>query len=280
MHTALEHRTSSDEVGASHRMVGSDPALSDVLSRLGERVKPVVLAHERTMAIIDVLRPIFPEGGLVRGRVMSCQGAAATSIASALVRDALVAGAWLALVDVDTFGADAAAEFGIPLERVVRVDTGNTECNKREDQQPASGSELGWIDAMGAAVDGFDIIMTRVPAGLSGGRRSAAMRKLSTRIVQHGAVVVALGDTGELSCDVRLVTERTVWEGLGDGAGHLRRRQIDFVADGRRLPGRRTCQLMVSGGAQRVEISAVTVAAADVVVASAAGTDDRGRLAG
>lgn len=225
--------------------------------QLGERIKPVVLARERTMPLADVFVPLFPEGGLVRGRVISCTGAASLSIASAVVRDAIVAGSWMAVVDVDTFGADAAAELGIPLERVVRIQS----APESESQLEHRGLEHRWVDVMGAAVDGFDIVVTRVPDGLCGDHRPASVRKLASRLVQRGAVVVTIGEAGVLACDVDLATGRTVWEGLDDGAGHLRRRHISVVAGGRRIPGRRSCQLTLTGSAQRVEISAMGVMA-------------------
>jgi hypothetical protein len=239
--------------------------LETVLARLGERIKPVVLAQERTMPVVEALAPLLPEGSLVRGRVISCAGDASMSIACAVVRDALVAGAWLAVIDVDTFGADAAAELGIPLERVVRIESGSGS-------EPTAGDR--WIDVMGAALDGFDIVMTSVPGGLCGDRRPAAVKKLMSRLMQRGTVIVTIGTAGVLACDVELVSERTVWEGLGDGAGHLHRRRIDVVAGGRRLPGRRSCQLTMTGSAQRVEITGVPVSGAGVPEHAAA------RLAG
>ena len=49
---------------------------------------------------------------------------AATSLALALAVEATAAGAWLAVVDVPWLGVEAAAELGVPLERLVRVDPG------------------------------------------------------------------------------------------------------------------------------------------------------------
>ncbi len=264
MELAVDHPTAS--------RVGSDPtrhALHDVLEQLGERIKPISMAGERTLPVLAAFDGVFPEKGLVRGRVVSCRGGAAASIASALVRDAVVEGAWLAVVDVDTFGADAAAEFGIPLERVVRIETGRIPSESIGESDVASESdfesdgeadgatsELDWVDVMGAAVDGFDVVVTRVPRDLRGERRPAAVRKLATRIQQRGAVVVTLGSSGALGCDTELTTSRSVWSGLGDGVGLLRRRRIDIDVGGRRLPGERTCSLTLAGSAGRVEISA------------------------
>lgn len=248
MEIAVDHRTPLRAAppvrtpGTRRRSSGRDEALRDVLAELGERVKPVTLARERTLPVSAPFDRVLPEG-LVRGQVVSCRGPAARSVAFGLVRDALVEGRWMAVVDVSTFGPDAAAEFGVPLERVVRIETG---------VDGASWTEHDWIDVMGAAVDGFDLILTRVPAALRNDRRPAAVRKLGSRLQQKGAVVVTLGAPGALGGDIELVTQRTVWDGLGDGTGHLRRRLIDVEAGGRRMPGRRSCSVELIGEGTRL----------------------------
>lgn len=214
-------------------------ALQSVLAELGERIKPVSLAHERTLSLTPSLHQLVP-GGLVRGQVVSCRGAGARSVAFGLVREALADGAWLAIVDVATFGTDAAAEFGVPLERVVRVETA---------ADSTSGSD--WIDVMGAAVDGFDLVLTQVPAELHD-RRPAAVRKLRSRVHQKGAVVVTLGSPGALGGDIELETRRTVWTGLGNGSGRLDRRVVEVQASGRRMAERRSCAIEMIGSGTRV----------------------------
>lgn len=247
MEFAVDHRTPTLSAPPSRSVSGqrSDAeradALRGVLAELGERVKPITLARERTLPVAEFFDRILPDEGLVRGRVMSCQGVADTSLAFGLIRDALIGGAWAAVIDVATFGADAAAEFGVPLERVVRVETGVDAAER----SAGVGNDAAWIDAMGAAVDGFDVVVTRVPAGLRGDRRPAAVRKLAARLQQKGAVVVVLGESGALTSDVTLATSRTSWRGLGDGHGYLRARTIDVVAGGRRLPAERSASLLV-----------------------------------
>lgn len=229
------------------RDAAQDAALRDVLERLGERVRPVAFAKERTLPVAAPYERLLPDG-LVRGHVMSCRGTAARSLAFGLVRDAMVAGGWMAVVDVPTLGADAMAEFGVPLERIVRVDTGVDNSAERERH---------WVDVMGAAIDGFDLVLTRVPSGLRDGRRPAAVRKLGSRLQQKGAIVLTLGASGALGGDIELRTQRTVWEGLEAGSGHLRRRTIDVEAGGRRLPGRRTCSIELVGVGSRLELVSV-----------------------
>lgn len=260
MEFAVDHRTpplatAPSRAGGSTRQ--SDPthdeALRAVLAELGERVKPVSLARERTMAVVAPFDQLLPDG-LVRGQVVSCRGSAARSVAFGLVHDALAEGAWMAVVDVATFGIDAAAELGVPLERVVRVDTGLDE------QDPPSATGLDWVEAMGAAIDGFDVVLTRVPVELQGERRPAAVRKLTSRLQRKGALVITLGAPGALGSDVDLEAYRTTWRGLGDGNGHLRRRVIDVRSGGRRVPSQRSCSIELTGEGTRVRIDPARVA--------------------
>lgn len=251
----------------------ADDQLQDVLGRLGDRIAPITLAKERIIPVAEPLRGLFAEGGLVRGRVLSCRGEASSSMAFSLVREAMIGGAWLAVIDVATFGADAAAELGVPLERVVRV---STEVSAASPEAQVAD----WIDVMGAAVDGFDLVITRVPAALRQDRRPASVRKLSSRLQQRGSVVIVLGDTGALSNDVTLTSTRSVWSGLGQGAGHLRRRRIEVEAMGRRQPGTRSCMLDLVGGRQRVDVSVAVPEPLSVAPAATSDpvtpADDRG----
>jgi hypothetical protein len=92
-----------------------------------------------------------------------------------------------------------------------------------------------------AAADGFDVLLVQVPAGLSAG----AVRKLAVRLRQREVITVVLGDPGAMACDGVLHTDAPEWSGLGDGHGHLRQRRVVVEASGRRLPGRRRCQLAI-----------------------------------
>ena len=192
------------------------------LTTLSDRVAPLALARERTLPLSGELAGLFVEGGLVRGRTLVCRGPAATSTALALVAPAVSAGAWLALIDLPTIGLDAAREFGVPLERVVAI---------RADRQ--------WAEVVAAAADGFDVLLVRVPAELSG----AMVRKLEARLRRRDVVTVILGDPGPMACDGVLETGAPSWSGIGDGYGHLRERDVVVRASGRRLPGGRRCRL-------------------------------------
>jgi hypothetical protein len=201
------------------------------LATLTDRVAPLVLARERTVPVGEEFVGLFGEGGLVRGRTLACQGPAATSTALALVAPAIAAGAWMAVIDLPTIGLDAACELGVALERIVAVTTGGT----------GEDSVRRWPDVVAAAADGFDVLLVRVPAGLS----ASAVRKLAVRLRQRDVITVVLGEPGAMACDGVLHTDAQEWSGLGDGHGHLRQRRVVVEASGRRLPGRRRCQLAI-----------------------------------
>ena len=196
------------------------------LALLTERVAPVALDRERTLPVGGELAGLFTEGGLVRGRTIACQGPAATSTALALVAAAVTAGSWMAVVDLPTIGLDAAGELGVPLGRIVAIGT--------------DGNPTRWIDVVAAAADGFDVLLVRVPSELP----AAAVREnWPYASADANVVTIVLGDPGAMACDGVLHTDALQWSGLGDGHGHLRERRVVVEASGRRLPGRRSCQL-------------------------------------
>jgi hypothetical protein len=198
---------------------------------LAAAVAPTTLARQRTLPVADPLRPLLPDGGLVRGRAIACRGVAATSLTLALAADAIAAGSWLAVVDVPWLGVEAAAELGVPLERLVRV-------------EPATaGDATSWADLVAAVLDGFELVVTRVPRRVNAG----VLRRVQSRIQAREAVLLAVGDPGPLTADVAMEVVVPVWEGVEEGAGHLRGRRVTVVASGRRIPRPRRAELWLPG---------------------------------
>jgi hypothetical protein len=206
-----------------------DPAAAE----LAATVAPTTLARQRTLPVADPLQPLLPEGALTRGRTVACRGPAATSLAVALTAAATEAGAWLAVVDVPWLGVEAVAELGVPLERLVRIDPG------------AGGGSHGaaWADLVAAVLDGFELVVTRVPRRLNAG----VLRRVLARVQAREAVLVAVGEPGALTPDIALDAGAPVWEGVADGWGHLRGRRVTVTAAGRRIPGSRRAELWLPG---------------------------------
>lgn len=214
---------------------------------LRERVQSNVLTHEQTVPVAAEFAELFPEHALVRGRTLACAGPAATTTGMAVVAAAVAGGAWLAVVDIPTFGLDAASEVGIALERVVAVSV----TSPAADDPPGAGGPPGpssWVEVMAAVVDGFDIVLARVPADYRDGQAGGPLRRLATRIRQRGAVVILLDDAdtghdGAMPCDGVIDSGGIVWAGLGAGFGALRQRTVELHLSGRRVPGRRQCRV-------------------------------------
>ena len=227
------------------------PPLASVLAALGDRVAPVSMARERVLPVVGHAAELFSEGGLVRGRVLSCRGMAATSASLDLVAAAVAAGSWMAVIDVPTLGLDAASELGVPLERIVAIDTAlgekTTEANRAE-------RAARWADVVAAAADGFEVMLTRVPAEVT----ASTVRKVATRLQQRGVVMLVLGDPGPLVCDGVIDTTEQVWSGVGAGWGHLQQRTVDMSASGRRVPGRRCVSLALPFGAEVTSVKEAT----------------------
>jgi hypothetical protein len=182
----------------------------------------MVPRHERVLPVDEVITSLFPAAGLQRGHMVACSGSAATSLAFAVVARAATAGAWVAAVGLPTLGVEAAAEAGLPLARLVLVDI--------DQSQPA----VSWAERIGAAADGFEIILTCPPPGAE-----RMVRKVRQRLQARGAVLVVIfpaHQSERFACDVELVTSTVEWLGIGSGHGGLVGRRVAITSHGRRSP--------------------------------------------
>jgi len=215
------------------RVVRSSAAAQSEIRPLAQSA----LAAGRLLPVAEPLVPLLPGGGLVRGKAVSCGGAASMSLALALAVQATATGSWLAIVDVPTFGLEAAEEFGIPLERVVRVDPPD-----RKATTSRNGGEA-WTELIGAVLDGFEVVITRVPLRLNAGMA----RRVQARMQAREAVLISLGRPGPVSVDIELQAADPQWEGVADGWGHLRGRRVAVTSSGRRVPRSRHASLWLPG---------------------------------
>lgn len=179
---------------------------------------------------------MLPDAGLVRGRIVGCTGPAAMSLGLALAARATTTGSWLAVVGVPMLGVEAAAELGVPLSRLVAIDV---------DGRPAA-----WAERVGAAADGFDLILTRPPAGAD-----RVVRKVRQRLQARGVVLIAVGPSNPgIGCDVEFTTTSVAWAGLGSGHGSLAARRATVRVGGRRVPRPVERDLWLPGPGGRVEV--------------------------
>jgi hypothetical protein len=140
------------------------------------------------------------------------------SLALALMAGPSRGGAWCAAVGVADFGAEAAAELGVVLERTILV--------------PEPGE--AWLEATAALVDVTSLVLVRPPERVS----EAVAAKLSARLRKRGAALVSLGPWPRAEATVSLAEPR--WSGLGRGEGHLRSRRVVVEVRRGAAPPRRT----------------------------------------
>lgn len=186
------------------------------LAEVADRARPVALAREQRLPVLDPLAPLLPEGGLRRGAVVGVEGAGATSLLLSLLAGPSTAGSWVALVGLPQVGLAAAAELGVVLDQVAVVA-----------DPPASG----WAATVAALIDAFDVV-----ALTPGAVRPQQARRLAARARERGAVLALVRGRhrwGE-GPDVRLAVVDHEWQGLERGHGHLRARRLTVAATGRR----------------------------------------------
>ncbi len=109
---------------------------------------------------------------------------------------------------------------------------------------------------MAAVLDGFELVVTRVPRRLNAG----TLRRVQARVQAREAVLIVVGDPGPLSADVTMEASSPVWEGVEHGWGHLRGRRVTVSSTGRRVPRPRRAELWLPGPDGRVAVVEPTVA--------------------
>ncbi|WP_216699775.1 hypothetical protein [Arthrobacter sp. H5] len=155
---------------------------------------------------VPALARILPGGGLQAGGAYSVNDS--TTLAMALLAGPSRAGAWCSVIGMPSFSVEAAAGFGIELERLILV--------------PHPGDQ--WLTVTAAMVDVVSIILTRAPAHLTPSDTS----RLRARLRQRGAALIAVGPWPQ--SEATLSVTGSSWEGLGAGTGHLRTRRMRVSA--------------------------------------------------
>lgn len=128
------------------------------------------------------------------------------------------AGEWCAVVGLPDFGAEAAAEVGVDLDRTVLV--------------PEPGEQ--WLEVAAALVDVVPVVLLR-----PGGRVAPSVaERLGARLRKRSAVLLVRGRWPR--SEARLGIDGPTWDGLGEGHGHLRARRVTVTVGRGAAPPRRT----------------------------------------
>ena len=236
-----------EQVFDTGRVAVPTPDLS-ALRQLGDRVRPLAGAGERTLPVPEAFVSILPRGGLQRGTMVATGGVAASSLALALAGPVTVAGAWVAMVGLEQMGLLAAAELGVDLERVLLV---------------ANPGPETWATTVATLLDAVDLVLVRPPRPVAVG----VQRRLSARARERGSVLIQVGGHAgawATAPDLVLSATAATWSGLGVGHGHLRARRVSVAVTGRRGADRpRRAELWLPGpGGEIARVAAEVVPAA------------------
>lgn len=173
---------------------------------------------DRLLPVPEALVPLVPLGGLRRGSAVHVKGS--TSLLLGLAAAACEDGAWCVVVGMPDLGLAAAAEHGLPLDRMALV--------------PAPGADS--VAVLGAAIDGFDVVVLGdVPHLVDRDRR-----RLASRLRQRAAVLLTTSTWPGV--ELTLAVTGTRWTGLGQGHGSLTGRDVVIRVGGRGAAGGRGVQ--------------------------------------
>jgi hypothetical protein len=160
------------------------------------------------------LAGVLPGGSLREGTVV--QAAGSTSLLMSLLAGPSAAGRWTAVVGLPDFGVEAAARFGIALERLVLV--------------PDPGRQ--WLTVTAALADVIPVVAVQPAGRLS----PAETSRFTARLRQRGGVLIATGDWP--GADTVLEVGASDWSGLEHGHGALVEREVLVRTEGRGGLGR------------------------------------------
>jgi hypothetical protein len=142
--------------------------------------------------------------GVIQLRTGEAYAVDSPSLAMALVAGPSQAGEWIAIVGAPDLGLEAAAGFGIDLERTVVV--------------PHPG-EL-WLSVTAGLLDVASVVIVKPPVPAS----AQQAERLKSRLRMKDAALVCWGEWPR--SDATLTISESSWLGLGHGHGRLTARRV------------------------------------------------------
>lgn len=207
----------------------SNTALASV-PELRERIRQLQTTKLDTRSIPThpAIARLLPGGALQEGATYSVDRS--LTLIMLLLAAPSAAGAWCGVVGVPEFGVEAAAGFGIDLERLVLV--------------PEPGDQ--WLATTAAIADALSVIVVRPPRRAS----DASIARLSARLRKRGATLLVLRSESlgawPQSEAMLSITEST-WTGIGDGHGHLQSREATLTVTSKAMGRPRSTRIRLPG---------------------------------
>ncbi|MEE3353219.1 MAG: hypothetical protein VX219_03400 [Actinomycetota bacterium] len=223
------------------RSVAGPATVRSSLADMARRIRPTVLAVERSLPVVSALESVLPSG-LRRGSTVGLSGVGARSLALALVARATQENSWVAVVGDGDLGLVAGVEAGVRPERLLVVEAPDPE---------------SWGSVVATFVGAVDLVMVAPVHRPS----ESELRRLAARCRERGSILLYLlrgagfSGIGSLAAgrpDLSLSVVDATWEGSEAGpagqVARLRCRRAEVVAEGRGMPpGGRRCEMLLPG---------------------------------
>ena len=177
----------------------SSQAASSRIHELQQRVQRM-----QGSAISRTLQSLPGLSGVIQLRTGEAYAVESPSLAMAMVAGASQSGEWIAIVGAPDLGLEAAAGFGIDLERTVVV--------------PHPG-EL-WLSVTAGLLDVATLVIVKPPVPVS----AQQAERLKSRLRIKDAALVCWGEWPR--ADASLTVTESSWIGLGQGHGRLTARRV------------------------------------------------------
>ena len=181
----------------------------------------------RLMPTHPAIAKLLPGNGLQQGSTYSIDQS--TTLLMALLAGPSAAGSWCGVVGVPEFGMEAAASFGIDLDRLVLV--------------PHPGDQ--WLAVTAAVADVMSVVVTRPPKRAS----DTSLARLAARLRQRGSTLLVLGTWPQSEAMLSLTASQ--WTGIGEGHGHLAARQVTVTVSSRLGEAPRSARLWLPDPEQK-----------------------------
>jgi hypothetical protein len=214
---SLAAETLPQESPASAGLTARTDSISSstsIIDELQQRIRSMQATKldSRLLPTHPALADLLPGGGLKQGVMYSVESSA--TLLLALLAGPSAAGSWCGVVGVPEFGIEAAASFGIDLDRLVLV--------------PAPGEQ--WLAVTAAIADVLTVVVIKPPRQAS----ESNLARLTARLRQRGSTLIVVGSHSAWpQSEAMLSLSQSSWSGIGDGAGHLTARQVTVTVSTR-----------------------------------------------
>jgi hypothetical protein len=150
--------------------------------------------------------------GLIQLRTGAAYGVNSAALALALLAGPSLAGEWIGIVGASDLGFEAAAGFGVDLERTIVV--------------PHPGEH--WLSVTAGLVDVATVVLVKPPVRIT----EHQAERMKSRLRQKDAALICWGEWPR--CEARLSVRDSCWLGLGRGYGHLtgQRVRVEVIRGG------------------------------------------------